>query len=96
MIPVSIKYHYVSVQRIRGRMASASLLQAFGGALELVGAIAGARFGDLTGFTTGWLLGLCIEAALMFPVVLAALSSGRPLKANTTHASRLAEVVGPS
>jgi O-antigen/teichoic acid export membrane protein len=96
MVPVSIKYHYVSVQRIRGRMASASLLQAFGGALELVGAVAGARFGDLTGFTTGWLLGLCIEAALMFPVVLAALSSRRPLKANTARASRLAEVVGPS
>jgi O-antigen/teichoic acid export membrane protein len=73
IFPIAIKYHYVSIQRLRNRMVSASLLAVLGCALELAGAIVGGLKGDLLGLTLGWLIGLSIEAAVMMPVVLAAL-----------------------
>jgi GT2 family glycosyltransferase/O-antigen/teichoic acid export membrane protein len=76
IFPVTIKYHYVSIQRLRNRMFSASLLVGFGCVLELAGAIVGGLNGNLFGLTVGWLIGLSAEAVLMTPVVLGCLLPG--------------------
>ena len=73
VLPIALKYHYVSIQRIRGRMTTAGLLVAVGAGLELGGAIIGGRRGDLQGLTIGWLAGLAIEVALILPVIVDAL-----------------------
>ena len=73
ILPVAIKYHYVSIQRLRNHMLGASLLVGLGCAIELTGAIVGGANGDLFGLSVGWMIGLCAETALMTPVVLGAL-----------------------
>lgn len=93
LIPVSIKYHYVSVQRIRGRMARASVLAALGCALELGGALVGGRAGDLLYLVIGWLTGLSIEATIMFPVVFSAMAFTRSRREGSPEPAVLAKTV---
>lgn len=69
VFPMTIKYHYVSIQRIQDRMFSASVFVVAGCALELAGAALGGRV-SLLGLTVGWSAGLAIEAALMAPIVV--------------------------
>ena len=95
IIPVSIKYHYVSVQRIRGRMATASVLAVLGCALELGGALAGGRAGDLFYLVLGWFIGLSIESALMFPVVFSAMALLRPRPRSPEPVAAVANAVSP-
>jgi O-antigen/teichoic acid export membrane protein len=73
IFPIAIKFHYLSIQRLRNRMLSASLLVWLGCVLELAGAIVGGTGNGLFGLSVGWLTGLCSEALLMTPVVLGAL-----------------------
>ena len=73
VLPIAIKYHYVSIQRLRNRMLAASLVVGLGCAIELAGAVIGGANGDLFDLSVGWMIGLCAETALMTPVVLAAL-----------------------
>jgi O-antigen/teichoic acid export membrane protein len=75
---IAIKYHYVAIQRLRGRMAAASLLVGLGCVLEIVGAVAAGSGRGLLALATGWIIGLTIEVALMLPVVLGALRSDAP------------------
>jgi O-antigen/teichoic acid export membrane protein len=70
---VMLKYHYVVVQRLRYRMVEASIFLGAGGALEILAAIAGAQRGGLLGLTEGWLLAVCVEAAVLSPVVWCAM-----------------------
>ena len=70
---IAIKYHYVSIQRLRNRMRLASGLVGVGSVFELAGAIFGGEKAGLFGLSVGWLAGLGIEVALMTPVVLSAL-----------------------
>ncbi len=73
IFPMAIKLHFVAIQRVRNRMAAASLLVALGGLLEIAGAVLGARHGDLPGLTAGWLLGLVCETLVMAPSVIGVL-----------------------
>jgi len=73
LFPIAIKYHYVAVQRLNNRMASASVLVALGCLLEIGGAILGGLNGGLVGLSTGWLIGLSLEAILMAPTLIKAL-----------------------
>jgi hypothetical protein len=43
-----------------------------GTTLEVVFAVAGAKIGGLNGVAIGWLVALCLEAAVMTPRVVAA------------------------
>ena len=72
-----MKYHYVAIQRLRGRMGSASLVVGLGCVLEIAGAILGGQGRDLFALSLGWLAGLGVETALMLPVVLRALRPGQ-------------------
>ena len=70
VFPMIVKDHYVTVNRIRGRMAGTALLSTAGGVLELtMAAIGGIVIAGLPGFALGWLAALCIEALCMAPVV---------------------------
>lgn len=70
MMPTAIKYHYVAIQRIRGRTYQASLVVTIGCVFELVGAIAGGLSNGLFGLAQGWLICLTLEAALMMPAIM--------------------------
>lgn len=63
--PLVIKDHYVALHRTSGRVGSATLLLAAGGAMELIMAGAGALIGGLEGLTLGWVAAVCLEAAVM-------------------------------
>ena len=43
VLPIAIKYHYVSIQRLRNRMLAASLVVGLGCAIELAGAVSRRR-----------------------------------------------------
>jgi len=63
--PIIIKHHYVTVCRVQGRMARATLLMIGGCLLELGGAALGAHLGGLPGLSLGWVAAVCVEAAFM-------------------------------
>ncbi len=64
-LPMIVRYHYIVVYRMQGRMARAVLPIAAGGLLELLLAALGAHLGGLSGLSLGWLMALCIEAICM-------------------------------
>jgi hypothetical protein len=76
VMPMTMKCHYIAVQRIDGRMLMASAVLGLGCLLELGGAIAGGLYGGLFGLTAGWLGGLVLEAVIMAPPVVRALLAG--------------------
>jgi hypothetical protein len=69
VFPLIIKDHFVSLCRIDGRLARATVITATGGVLELTGAAAGALLGGLAGLCLGWAAVMCIEAVLMASTV---------------------------
>jgi mannan endo-1,4-beta-mannosidase len=71
-LAVGVKYHYVAVQRLHGRLGLAAIALSAGGALELAGAILGARHGGLQGLAQGWLAAAFLQAVLMAPTLLRA------------------------
>jgi ubiquinone/menaquinone biosynthesis C-methylase UbiE/O-antigen/teichoic acid export membrane protein len=73
VLPLTIKSHYAALSRIHRRQATAARLMAAGLLLEIAFAVAGARLGGLAGLSGGWVLAICIEAALAMPAVLRAL-----------------------
>jgi hypothetical protein len=77
VFPLIIKDHFVSLCRIDGRLARATMIAAAGGVLELIGASAGALLGGLGGLCLGWTAVMCIEAVLMASTVYQA-TIGRP------------------
>jgi O-antigen/teichoic acid export membrane protein len=70
VFPVTLKYHYIAIQRLRGHMTVASLLLGAGGILELALAIFGGRLGGLAGFTCGWVAAVYLEALLLIPALI--------------------------
>lgn len=65
VFPLIVKDHFVAVCRIQNRVAAAARVAALGGSVEITLAAVGALAGGLLGLTTGWLIGVCFEAALM-------------------------------
>jgi O-antigen/teichoic acid export membrane protein len=70
---ITIKYHYIAVQRLRGRMAFASLLLGAGGIVELAFAMMGSQIGQINGFTSGWVAAAYVEAVFIVPTILRAI-----------------------
>jgi O-antigen/teichoic acid export membrane protein len=67
---MSIKYHFMAIQRLNNCLASGSVMLGAGAVLELVLAAAGGRFDGVLGFTQGWVLAVCLEALVMAPALL--------------------------
>jgi O-antigen/teichoic acid export membrane protein len=79
--PVAIIDHYVALCRIHRRTLSAAWLVLAGGLLQLGLATLGGRAGGLVELTWGWVLGLCVEAAFMLPLVWRTVAALEPLPA---------------
>jgi len=70
VFPVIVKDHYVTINRVQGRVMGAALLATVGGVLELaMAAIGGLESGSLLGVALGWLGALYLEALVMAPIV---------------------------
>jgi O-antigen/teichoic acid export membrane protein len=69
VIPLVVRYHYIALARLRGRVHQAALLQACASGLELLCAATGAALGGLPGLSIGWLMAVTIEAIVMAPAV---------------------------
>lgn len=70
VFPETIKAHFLSITRVERRIAQTMPLVIGGTALELCGAVAGALATGLSGVAAGWLIAVCIEAAIMSRTVL--------------------------
>lgn len=69
-IGLLVKFYYVAVQRLRGRLAAAAGSLVVSGAVEIAAAIIGGLWGGLFGLTAGWVCAVLIEATCMLPVIL--------------------------
>jgi len=69
---MALKYHYIAVQRLNGRMLRAAAMLCGGGILELAFAVCGGIWVGLTGFVCGWLCAVYLEAVLVAPTVVRA------------------------
>jgi O-antigen/teichoic acid export membrane protein len=67
--PVVVKSHYLAICRVRQRVTVAIRLMLVGSFLELLLAALGAILGALTGLALGWMVAMCLEAALAAPLV---------------------------
>ncbi|MBV9569104.1 MAG: hypothetical protein JO172_13300 [Hyphomicrobiales bacterium] len=72
VLALTLKYHYVAVQRLRNRMMGASLLLGFAAGIEICFAFLGGRYGGLPGFAWGWVAAIYLEAAFAIPGLLSA------------------------
>src|SRR5438045_8128742 len=68
-IPIIIKNHYISLCRIKDRVAQAIVPITLGSLFELVMAAYGAHIGGLTGLSLGWVSAMFLEALFMVPTV---------------------------
>ncbi len=73
-----VKYHYIAVQRIEGRMVAAAALLAAGGLVEVATAVLGCVRGELAGFTLYWVIAVSLESAFMIRPIVRALFPKRP------------------
>jgi O-antigen/teichoic acid export membrane protein len=75
--PAMFKIYFVAFCQTHRQVPRAALLTASGAVLELLAASLGARLGGLEAFTLGYVAAMCVEAAIVFPVVAGALAPGR-------------------
>jgi O-antigen/teichoic acid export membrane protein len=77
-IPVVPRSHYVAVRRAQGRVPRAAVVLTIGAAMEVAGAVTGAKLDGLVGLSALLLLVRVIEGAMTAPAVIrAALAHGR-------------------
>lgn len=69
---VMLKYHYVALERLHGRMARAAFWLTIGGALELAASAYGGLHGGLAGLTVGWLAAVALQGVCVVPSLLRA------------------------
>jgi O-antigen/teichoic acid export membrane protein len=80
VFPSIVKTHFVAVCQTHHRVGRAAFLAAPGALVELIGAAIGAELGGLNGVAIGYIAALCVEAAIMAPVVLQAMVPGLALR----------------
>jgi O-antigen/teichoic acid export membrane protein len=80
--PVVPRSHYIAVRRAQGKIPQAAAVLTIGAAMEIAGAVTGAKLGGLIGLSVALLLARIIEGAMTTPAVIRAiLAPGR------THAT---------
>jgi O-antigen/teichoic acid export membrane protein len=77
VFPEVVRTHYVTTHRISRRIPAAIPIVWGGTILELIGGTVGALVDGLTGVALGWVAAVCVEALVMGPDVLRALSPAR-------------------
>ena len=78
VFPEIVRTHYVTVRRVQRRIPGAIPIVWGGTLLELIGGAVGGAVGGLTGVALGWLIAVCVEAAVMSGDVLRALRPAPP------------------
>jgi O-antigen/teichoic acid export membrane protein len=69
IFPMIVKYHYVAIYRVYGRLSRAIPPVAIGCLLELGAADVGAHLGGLLGLSLFWVIAMYIELIYMTPVI---------------------------
>jgi O-antigen/teichoic acid export membrane protein len=69
IFPMIVKYHYVAIYRVYGRLSRAIPPVAIGCLLELGAADLGAHLGGLLGLSLFWVIAMYIELIYMTPVI---------------------------
>jgi O-antigen/teichoic acid export membrane protein len=76
--PIVPRSHYVAVRRAQGRIPQAAVVLTIGAAMEVAGAVTGAKLDGLVGLSAALLLVRIIEGAMTAPAVIrAVLAHGR-------------------
>lgn len=84
----SVKFFYIAVARLDGRMRQGAGLLAVCGALEISGAAIGALVAGAPGLVIGWLVSAYVELGILLPTVLtAAFARPRPSQIAATATS---------
>ena len=85
-LPVAVKYHFITIQRLANTMGRGAVVLGIAGAFEIGMAYAGAEWHGLWGFTIAWIVANYIEAALMLPTILKHLGPAQRLAARPVPA----------
>lgn len=80
--PITIKSHYIAINRIQGKIGYVVLPIAVATLLEVSAAAVGAHFGGVAGLSLGWLGALCAQAIFMSRTVYKAMLHTRVHMAN--------------
>lgn len=70
VFPILVKYHFVAIARVTGRVAGAAVLLLIGAGVEILVGAMGGVIGGLTGLSLAWLAVLVVEAGIVAPVVI--------------------------
>jgi O-antigen/teichoic acid export membrane protein len=72
-LPTAVKYHYVAVSRVRGRLTRAAVVTTAGSLLEVAAAGLGGGLHGITGMAIGFLAACVVEATCFSPTVVSVL-----------------------
>lgn len=86
IFPQIIKYHYVALLRVQGKLEGAVLLLLGGSLLEVTLVVVGLKLGELTGLSIGWLLAVSLEAAWMYLKIRQTINASARLEAAPAQA----------
>lgn len=75
VLGIGLKYHFVAIMRLRGRMMSAARFFFLGSAAELAAAAIGGHVGGLSGLVAGWLALVFLQVACAAPTLWRAATS---------------------
>jgi O-antigen/teichoic acid export membrane protein/GT2 family glycosyltransferase len=86
VLPIAVKYHFITIQRLTNNMMRGAVVLGIAGAFEIAMAYLGAEWHGLWGFTLAWIVANYIEAGLMLPVILRHLAPGPSLEVRESSA----------
>jgi O-antigen/teichoic acid export membrane protein len=69
VIPYTVKVHYASIERVRGHLRRAAIVSSIGAVLEIGLCIVGGLQFGMVGVSGGLVIGLCVEAVFLWPIV---------------------------
>ncbi len=92
-IPMTIREHYATIQRLKGRPLGAAPIVLAGALARIVLGAEGARLDGLTGLGIGLLITGCVEALVLAPVVLP-VAFGATIARSATRTSTFAKAPG--
>jgi GT2 family glycosyltransferase/O-antigen/teichoic acid export membrane protein len=86
VLPIAIKYHFITIQRLTDKMGRGAVVLGVAGAFEIGMAYVGAEWNGLWGFTLGWIIANYTEAAFLLPTIVKYLTPARHLVARSVPA----------
>jgi O-antigen/teichoic acid export membrane protein len=94
---IAVKVHYMTVQRLEGRLRQAAVALWVLGGVEVLFAGLGAEFHGLLGVTVGWPLAMGLEALCLWPTIWRRLRRDRAWPSTGTVAAvpAASELTGP-